>query len=107
MPEITRGEPAAVSTGPLVRRTLFDMIENPEKGWVTREVKRVVRLGDEPFWRVEIVHIEDGFSVSYEDESLYIAWFRSAEAAHMHNIGLYERPAIVPVPGVYSETQLR
>ncbi len=70
------------------KRTQFDMIEQPERGWHTRHVRRHTSSDAPPVWQVELGREEDGATVAFENESLYVAWARATEAAHMMSNGL-------------------
>lgn len=76
------------------RRSIFDAIEAPEPGWVTRKIKRVDPVGAPPFWRIELARIGDGITVSHDAADLYVAWARATEQAHSHNIGLFAKPGL-------------
>ena len=82
------GEPKSEMTGTAKRRTQFDMIEEPEKGWRTRHVKSQSAFDAPLVWEVELVREEDGATVAFSNESLFTAWARATEAAHMMSIGL-------------------
>lgn len=82
------GEPKTETVGNAKRRTQFDMIEHPEKGWRTRHVKSQSTFDAPLVWEVELVREEDGATVSFQNEHLFTAWARAAEAAHMMTIGL-------------------
>lgn len=82
------GEPKTETSGTAKRRTQFDMIENPEPGWRTRNVSSRTTFDAPLKWEVELVREEDGTTVSFENESLFTAWARATEAAHMMSIGL-------------------
>ncbi len=88
MTEHILGEPKAETVGYKRKNTAFDAIENPEKGWVTTAVLRTETHGETPLWRIDLLHPADGATVTHEAESLYVAWARATEAAHMMNIGL-------------------
>lgn len=76
-----------VGTAPK-KRTLFDMIENPEPGWSTRKIEQIVSSGQPPMWRIELMHDETAAVFMQQNESLFVAWARATEAAHMQRIGL-------------------
>lgn len=88
------GEPRTETVGAPRKRTVFDMIENPEPGWHTRKLKQVISSDRPAFWRVELMHNTDGSVSHFEAESLFVAWARATEAAHMHNIGLFAKPGL-------------
>ena len=73
------------------KRTVFDVIETPEPGWVTRKLKRKTAIDSEPTWLVQLAHDGDGASIEFEHESLYIAWARACEQAHSYNAGLFNQ----------------
>ena len=81
-------EPKTETIGQPKRKSAFDMIENPEKGWTTALVSRTQITGEEVVWAITLEHEADRASVSFEAESLYVAWARATEQAHMMNIGL-------------------
>lgn len=81
-------EPKSETTGTAKRRTQFDMIEEPEKGWRTRHVKSATTFDAPPVWHVELVRESDGITVTFANESLFTAWARATEQAHMMTIGL-------------------
>jgi len=66
----------------------FDLIENPEPGWVTRRIERHARLGNDPVWQVELARKTDGVTVFHEHESLHVAWVRACEQANYTERGL-------------------
>lgn len=72
-------------TAPAKRRPLFDIIENPEKGWVCNRIQRVTSIAgdDEAQWQVEISRESDGHVLVAEAAMLMIAWARVTERAHM------------------------
>ena len=88
MPETIRGEPRTESTGPLKRRTMFEMLEDPTPGWSTDSVKRLVSSESPVLWLVVLVRNADGEELKREASSLYVAWARATEAAHMMSNGI-------------------
>ncbi|MBC7601205.1 MAG: hypothetical protein H7255_00895 [Ramlibacter sp.] len=81
-------EPKTETVGTSKKRTAFDAIENPEPGWQTRSVVQVVSTGSPPCWEIVLMHDATGSTVTHEADSLYVAWARATEQAHMMNIGL-------------------
>ena len=81
-------EPRAESTGQPKKRTAFDAIENPEPGWQTRSLLQIVSSDSPLRWEIVLLHDATGSTVTHENESLFVAWARATEAAHMMNIGL-------------------
>lgn len=65
------------------RRPVFDIIENPEKGWVCILIRRTTSATEETVWRIEIQREADGLLVSHENPSLFVAWARATEKAYM------------------------
>lgn len=76
------------------RRTVFDMIENPHPGWQTRKIKHVFSTDRPAFWRIELMRDQGGAAVQFEHESLFVAWVRATEQAHMHEIELFAQPGL-------------
>ncbi len=70
------------------RRPIFDVIENPEKGWVCILLQRITSATEEEVWRVEIQRQADGLVVSHECPTLFVSWARATEQAHMLGQGL-------------------
>ena len=70
------------------RRSIFEMIDAPEKGWVTHQIKRVTTLDSPTQWLVELIRESDGLMVSFETGELYVAWARATEKAHQIETGL-------------------
>lgn len=83
-------EPRTETIGSVRKRTVFDMIENPEPGWSTRKIKQVFSTDTPPIWLVVLMHNETAAVSQFESESLFVAWARATEAAHMHNLGLFK-----------------
>ncbi len=81
-------EPTSETVGTPKRRTLFDMIENPEPGWRTHYIRQRVSSDAPPVWEIELLREADGTAVGFENESLFVAWARATEAAHMMSAGL-------------------
>ncbi len=81
-------EPKAETVGTTRKRTAFDVIENPEPGWSTRRIEQVVSSDRPPVWSVELVNDETAERLTHESESLFVAWARVTERAHMQRIGL-------------------
>ena len=73
-------------------KTVFDVLENPEGGWVLRELRRVETIDDQTMWQVELVRLSDGLTISRASSSLFVAWARVTEAAHMIDQGLNTTP---------------
>jgi hypothetical protein len=67
------------------RRSLFEVLEQPAEGWVVREIKRVESTDHPVLWQVWLMRERDGWSITFENESLHVAWVRSIEAAHMRD----------------------
>ena len=88
MPEIVRGEPRTETTGPLKRRTMFEMLEEPTPGWNIWKVERLVSSDSPVVWLVVLVRNTDGEELRRESSSLYVAWARATEAAHMMSNGI-------------------
>ncbi len=81
-------EPRSETTNLKPKRTMFDAIENPEKGWQTRSLVQIVTSDSPPRWEIVLMHDATGSTVKFDADSLYVAWARATEQAHMMNIGL-------------------
>lgn len=67
---------------------LFELIETPEPGWRVRKLKWVEHIGAPGEWLVQLMKVGTGITVEHRSEHLHVAFTRSQEAAHNHEIGL-------------------
>jgi len=75
--------------GEAKRRPIFDVIENPEKGWKCVLIQLITSADDEEgAWRVQIRRESDGMIVGADNPMLFVAWARATEKAHMEDNGI-------------------